>query len=212
MKIKTFVFNAFQENTYILYDDTKECIIIDPGCSDSRERQELAAFIEKNELTPVALVNTHCHIDHILGNEYVSKKYDLILQAHIGEEVVLKNGEMVAQMYGMSYIPSPPITQHLEPGTSLEFGNQSLEILFCPGHSPASICFYNKGQGKLIAGDVLFHMSIGRSDLPGGDHNTLIKSIITQLMPLPDETMVYPGHGIPTTIGNERLHNPFLND
>jgi hydroxyacylglutathione hydrolase len=211
MKIKTFVFNDFQENTYILYDDTKECMIIDPGCNNSSERKQLSDFIATNELTPVALINTHCHIDHILGNEFVSKTYNLFLQAHNGEEIVLANSDRVAQMYGISYTPSPPITQHLEPGTTLSFGNQSFQILFTPGHSPASICLYNAVQKKLIAGDVLFHMSIGRTDLPGGNYDTLIYSIESQLMPLPDDTTVYPGHGIPTTIGNERTNNPFLN-
>jgi hydroxyacylglutathione hydrolase len=211
MKVKTFVFNDFQENTYILSDSSMQCVIIDPGCNTAEERKKLSEYIEKERLIPVALINTHCHIDHILGNEYVARMYNLYLQAHIGEEIVLSRGEMVSQMYGIPYTPSPSITQHLEHGQTFNFGNQSFKILLTPGHSPASICLFNEAEKKLIAGDVLFYQSIGRTDLPGGDYDTLINSIETQLMPLPDDVTVYPGHGVPTTIGYERTNNPFLN-
>ncbi len=211
MKIKTFVFNDFQENTYILYDESKECIIVDPGCNGTAECQQLSAFISNNELNPVRLINTHCHIDHILGNDYVANKYNLVLEAHAGEIPVLERGKLVGEMYGIPYTESPPIGLFLNEKSTIEFGNQKLSILFCPGHSPASICLYNEEQKKLIAGDVLFNRSIGRTDLPGGDYDTLINSIETQLMVLPDDIVVYPGHGIPTTIGDERMHNPFLN-
>ncbi len=211
MKIKTFVFNDFQENTYILIDEeTKECIIVDPGCNGTAEREQLSIYIENNGLKPVRLLNTHCHIDHILGNAYVSEKYSLPLEAHAGEIPVLMRGEQSASMFGIPYVKSPEIALFLDESQTIEFGSQSLSILLCPGHSPASICFYNAKVNKLIVGDVLFNRSIGRTDLPGGDYDTLINSIEKKLWPLPDETLVYPGHGIPTTIGEEKEFNPFF--
>jgi hydroxyacylglutathione hydrolase len=210
MYIKSFTFNDFQENTYLLYDDTKECIIIDPGCNGTSECQQLSIFIENNQLKPKRLINTHCHIDHVLGNAYVANKYSLILEAHSGEIPVLESGIRVSQMYGIPYQPSPHIGLFLDENMIVDFGHQKLSILFCPGHSPASICLYNEIEKQLIAGDVLFNRSIGRTDLPGGDYDTLINSIQTQLMTLPDDVVVYSGHGIPTTIGEERNQNPFL--
>ena len=162
------------------------------------------------KLKPVRLINTHCHIDHVLGNAWVLKQYGLYPEAHRGEIPVLQSCERVAQMYGIPYIPSPPIASFLEAGDTISLGDQLLDVLFCPGHSPASICLYWKAGKLIIAGDVLFHRSIGRTDLPGGDYDTLIESIETQLMVLEDDVTVYPGHGIPTTIGDERRFNPFL--
>jgi hydroxyacylglutathione hydrolase len=212
MKIKTFQFNDFQENTYLLIDEgSNECVIVDPGCNGTEEQKKLSTFIDDNNLTPVRLVNTHCHIDHILGNAFVSKKYNLPLEAHAGEVPVLLAGHRTASMYGIPYETSPDIALFLDESQQILFGVQKLSILFTPGHSPASICFYNETSGQLIAGDVLFHMSIGRTDLPGGDYDTLIGNITQKLWPLPDETAVYPGHGIPTTIGFEKKHNPFFN-
>jgi hydroxyacylglutathione hydrolase len=213
MKIQYFTFNDFQENTYIVYDDiSKKCIIIDPGNSNSRENSILKKFIEEHQLLPKKLINTHCHIDHILGNDYVANQYGLPLESHAGEVPVLDAGERVAQMYGIAYTTSPPITKFLEEGDTVLLDNLSFKILFCPGHSPASICLYSEAAKTLIAGDVLFHRSIGRTDLPGGDFNTLINSIKSKLFVLSDDTIVYPGHGISTTIGEEKKMNPFLND
>lgn len=211
MDVSIFTFNAFQENTYVLYDDTKECVIIDPGCSNAEEQKTLTDFIASNNLTPVRLLNTHCHIDHVLGNSFVADTYSLELEAHKGEIPVLESCKMVANMYNISYTESPLITQYIDEGDAIQFGNTTLEIFFTPGHSPASISFLNREQGILIAGDVLFQRSIGRTDLPGGDFNTLIQSIKTKFYPLEDIVRVYPGHGPSTTIGEEKQANPFLN-
>ena len=210
MNVASFVFSAWAENTYILYDDSKECCIVDPGCNDDSERQTLVEFIESNGLKPVKLVNTHCHIDHILGNKYVSEKYDLPLVAHRGEKVVLDNMVSVAVMYGTHYDKSPDISEFLDEGEYLSFGNTKLEVYFTPGHSPASISFFHRETKQLIAGDVLFKGSIGRTDLPGGDYDTLIASIKDKFYPLGDEVVVYNGHGPTTNLGEERRSNPFL--
>ncbi len=211
IKVKPFTFNAFQENTYLLIDqEHKACIIIDPGCSNSSEDQVLIDFITDSGLTPVRLLNTHCHIDHVLGNHMIADKYGLKLEAHKGEEVVLAVNEQVAKKYGISYTESPKISAYLEEGDSFVFGGQKVEVLFTPGHSPASICFSIPSQKILIGGDVLFRGSIGRTDLPGGNFDTLIHSIKSRLWPLDDETIVYSGHGPSTTIGVEKSTNPFL--
>ncbi len=212
LKIKSFTFNAFQENMYILIDEvSKECIIIDPGCNNTQEENELINYIESNGLQPKRLINTHCHIDHVLGNQLISDKYSLTLEAHELEKPVLGMCQQVGSMYGIPYKGSPEISTFHHDGDVFSFAGIVIQILFTPGHSPGSICLYLKEQNELIGGDVLFQGSIGRTDLPGGDHATLIGSIMTKLMPLPDETIVYSGHGPSTTIGRERVSNPFLN-
>lgn len=208
--VASFAFNPFQENTYILYDETKECIIIDPGCYTANEQKRLEAFIAKEELKPVRLINTHCHLDHICGNAFVSRKYGLALEAHRGEQVVLDASVDHGRMYGFQFEPSPDIKYYIEEGDEITFGNSSLTTLFTPGHSPASITFYSKADQFIIAGDVLFFMSIGRTDLPGGNHEQLLQSISEKLFTLPDETIVYNGHGQKTQIGFEKLNNPFF--
>lgn len=210
MQVISLTFNAFQENSYLLYDDTRECIIIDPGCSDAAEEQILVNTINEHGLTPVRLINTHCHVDHVFGNKFVADTYDLELEAHEGEQPVLAAVPQIAQMYGLRVTPSPPITKFLEEGDVITFGNSSLDVLFTPGHSPASISFYSKANKILIGGDVLFQGSIGRTDLPGGNFDTLIGHIKTKFMTLPDNVVVYSGHGPSTNIGFERMHNPFL--
>ena len=210
--VAKFTFNPFQENTYIVYDETGECVIFDPGCYTEEEKKQLTNFIDANHLKPVRLINTHCHLDHVFGNKFVAEKYDLGLEIHKEELPVLKAVPQISTMYGLPQPePSPMPTNFLEPGTSLAFGNTRLDILFTPGHSPASISFFCERSNFVIAGDVLFYESIGRTDLPGGDFNTLIQSIKTQLYPLGDEVRVYSGHGPETTIGHEKEHNPFLN-
>lgn len=213
LQIHTFTFNAFQENTYILENtDTKDCIIIDPGCSDVNERKRLSTFIEKEGLKPVRLINTHCHIDHVLGNQYVHDTYGLDLEAHEGEIPVLESCVQVSAMYGISYTPSPAIKSYLAHGDTVELGDIRLEVRFTPGHSPASVCLIDHDSKQVLGGDVLFMGSIGRTDLPGGSYQTLIDSIKSQLLTLEDDYQVYPGHGGPTTIGRERLTNPFLQE
>lgn len=210
MDIAIFTFNPFAENTYVLYDDTKECAIFDPGCSNEDEQQQLVDFISSNGLKPVKLVNTHCHIDHVLGNRFISEKYDLPLVSHRGEKTVLDMQPQISAMYHIAYNPSPDITEFLDEGDVLQFGNSTLKVFFTPGHSPASISFYHEESGSLIAGDVLFQGSIGRTDLPGGDFDTLAKSIREKLYVLPDDVAVYPGHGPATKIGVEKVTNPFV--
>lgn len=208
--VASFTFNPFQENTYILYDETKECILIDPGCYTANERKQLKAFIQKNDLNPVRLINTHCHLDHICGNAFVAEEYKLELEAHQGEKVVLDASVDHGRMYGFVFEPSPNIAKYLKEGEQIQFGKSELSILFTPGHSPASISFYSEADGFIIAGDVLFFMSIGRTDLPGGNHELLLQSIREQLFTLPDETIVYNGHGQKTSVGFEKQNNPFF--
>ena len=211
MEIHQITFNTFQENTFILWDNTTDCIIIDPGCYERNEELELVDFINKNNLNPVKLINTHCHIDHILGNKFVSEKWDLELYMNKIDLPLLEGAGDIAKMYGFKNYKGSPYPKHyLEEGDILEFGEGKLEILFTPGHAPGHICLFNKEEGFIVSGDVLFNGSIGRTDLPGGDFDTLIESIKTKLMTLQDETIVYCGHGPSTSIGRERLSNPFL--
>lgn len=210
-KVAAFTFNPFQENTYILYDETNECVIIDPGCYEANEKVELIQFIQQNNLKPVRLLNTHCHIDHVFGNAFVASSYGLVLEIHEGEQVVLDLVPQVAKMYGIPYPePSPAPSRYIADDELITFGNTILQTLFTPGHSPASISFYCKEAGFIIAGDVLFQNSIGRYDLPGGNFDVLMQSINNQLLMLDDNTVVYSGHGPSTTIGTEKKFNPFL--
>jgi len=209
-KIKKFTFNPYQENTYVLYDSTGECVIIDPGCCNVSEEKELKNFIHKERLKPVFLLNTHCHIDHVLGNDFVIRTWDVPFVTHKGEVKSLLSVPSYAPMMGMSppVVKPPDIT--IDEPEEITFGKSKLKVLFTPGHSVAHICFYNESDNMLIAGDVLFKGSIGRTDLPGGDGKTLMKSIFNKLLTLPDETHVYPGHMENTTIGNEKRTNPFI--
>jgi hydroxyacylglutathione hydrolase len=210
IKVKVFVFNPFQENTYLLFDETKEAVIIDPGCFSAAEENILVQFIDENGLKPVHLLNTHCHIDHILGNRFVSEKYTLKAQAHQSDEFLAKNARSHGNAFGIQINHETIIEQFIDEKDKIKFGNSVLEIVHIPGHSPGGIVFYNQVEAIMIAGDVLFNDSIGRSDLPGGDYNLLINSIKTKLFPLGDKMLVYPGHGPSTTIGKERISNPFL--
>lgn len=210
LRVHTLTFNPFQENTYIISASSGECIVIDPGCFDQMERDELVQTINDMGLKPVRLINTHCHIDHILGNAFVAKTWGLGLEIHKGELPVLESGTMVSGMYGVPYEVSPQPSSFLNEGDEIVLDGHVLKVLFTPGHSPASICFYNAADGWVIGGDVLFYESIGRTDLPGGDHQTLLKSIRTQLFVLPNETVVYPGHGPSTKVGYEKMFNPFM--
>ncbi|CAN5238976.1 MBL fold metallo-hydrolase [soil metagenome] len=209
--IKSFAFNPFYENSYVLSDETGECVIIDPGCHNEEEEQELKAYIEKNKLKPVKLINTHCHIDHVFGNPFVAETWNLPLEIHPQDLIVLESFPKVCELYGFNGKIQPDAVMSLEEGTQVKFGNSAMEIFFTPGHSPGSVSFYNANEKFLISGDVLFQGSIGRSDLPGGDYETLLRSIKEKLLVLPDDIDVYSGHGAPTKIGIERKSNPFLN-
>ena len=211
IKIQSFTFNGFQENTYVLFDESKKCIIIDPGCYEQNEKLELERFIVDNELEPVKLINTHCHIDHVLGNRFVAEKWGLDLEMHELDLPTLRSVKDYCQLYGFhNYEESPEPSTFLKEGDKIHFGNSSLDVLFAPGHAPGHIVLYSKEQHFVIGGDVLFQMSIGRTDLPGGDYDTLISSIKDKLLPLDEQTKVYCGHGPSTTIGFEKANNPFL--
>ncbi len=212
IQIRSFTFNPFQENTYVLSDESKECVIIDPGCYTEAEKHELEKYISDNGFTPVKLLLTHAHIDHVLGNNFLCGKYNLKIEMNVIEKDLLKSAELYGEMWGIKVEPSPAPEVFLEEGDVVKFGNSELRIIFTPGHSPGSICFYNEEQKIIIAGDVLFHGSIGRTDLPGGNHDELIKSIHEKVFPLGNEYIVYPGHGPSTTIAHEKKSNPFVGE
>ncbi len=210
--IKTFTFNAYSENTYVLYDETKECVIVDPGMYEAAEQNKLVSFIKENGLKPVLLLNTHCHLDHVFGNKFVFDTWALKPQFHRGELSVLQAVPGYAPQMGFSrYELSPEPETFLPESGTITFGNSTLELIFAPGHSPAHLCFYSRQDDFLMGGDVLFYGSIGRTDLPGGNHQQLIRNIQEKLFVLPDSCKVYPGHGPATSIGFEKQHNPFLN-
>jgi len=210
LEVKTFTFNPFEENTYVLFDETKECVIIDPGCYTEEEKKELESFISDNKLKPVKLLLTHGHIDHILGNNFVTAKYNLQIEMNKHDVPLLKAAPVYGEMWGIRCEPSPDASQLLDEGDVVSFGNSKLNVFFTPGHSAGSICFYNRENDFVIGGDVLFYGSIGRTDLPGGNFETLIRSIKEKLYHFGDSCRVYSGHGPDTTIGFERQNNPFL--
>lgn len=210
ISIKEFTFNPVRENTYILFDETKECVIIDPGMYDAAEQNALVNFIKENALKPVLLLNTHCHYDHVFGNKFVYDNWGLKPQFHKGELYVLQAIPGYISQMGLHYELSPEPEVFLPEQGKLNFGNSQLELIFAPGHSPAHLCFYAAADNFLIGGDVLFYGSIGRTDLPGGNHSQLINNIKNNLFILPDDCKVYPGHGQPTTIGFEKQNNPYL--
>jgi len=193
----------------VLYDDTRACVIVDPGCYDKEEKHELDSFISDHKLEVTLLLNTHCHVDHILGNFYVKEKYKVRFLMHRIEEPVLKAAPVYAPNYGLFQYQETMPDGFLEEGDEVAFGNQRLKVIFVPGHSPGHIVFYHEASQTLIGGDVLFYNSIGRTDLPGGNHQQLISSIQKKLFALPDAVTVYPGHGPETTIGFEKRANPF---
>lgn len=209
ISIKTLVFNPFAENTSILYDETGECVIVDPGCYTSEEKDHLKKVIERDNLKPVALVNTHCHIDHVLGNEFVMDEYHLELEIPEDDEETYNAVPTYAGTYGFPLYRHVKADKLIKPGQKITFGNSSLKALYVPGHSKGHLAFVSEDDKICVGGDVLFDNSIGRTDLPGGDFNTLIDSIQNVLFKLPEEMVVYPGHGPTTTIGKEMKSNPF---
>ncbi|WP_162055005.1 MBL fold metallo-hydrolase [Pontibacter pamirensis] len=210
MKVTCLTFNPFQENTYILHDDTNECVVIDPGCYEKQEREQLKNYIKENGLKVVRLLNTHCHIDHVLGNQFVADTYKVGLEIHPDDEQTLRAIPAYAPAYGFQMYEEVLPTAFLKEGDVVGFGKTELQVLFTPGHAPGHVVFYNGPEKICIGGDVLFQNSIGRTDLPGGNFDTLIASIKSKLFALPDDVTVYPGHGPETTIGHERNNNPFL--
>ncbi|MEP6675904.1 MAG: MBL fold metallo-hydrolase [Ferruginibacter sp.] len=210
LKLHSFIFSPVQENTYVVSNEKDECIIIDPGCYFDAEKESLVQYIEKSRLHPVMLLNTHCHLDHVFGNKFIAEKYGLVLQLHENEKALLDFAPASGLMWDLPFDNYSGEYIYLKEGDTIKLGEDELKILFLPGHSPGSIGFYCAAQQFILSGDVLFNRSIGRTDLPGGDMNTLMKSIREELMVLPDEVKVYSGHGPVTTIGDEKKHNPFL--
>ncbi|MES2628053.1 MAG: MBL fold metallo-hydrolase [Bacteroidota bacterium] len=209
-KIEFLTVNPFQENTYVIFDETLECAIIDPGVSNSYEQSMLEQIIDKHQLKPVLLLNTHCHIDHVLGNSYVAKKWNLQLGIHQKDKIMLDAATDRSMNWGIPYDQSPEPGYFITEGETLKFGNTELEVRFVPGHAPGHIVFIDHSSKTVIAGDTLFNGSIGRTDLPFGDFSILEKAIREQLYTLPDDYTVYPGHGPSTTIGQEKTTNPFV--
>lgn len=208
MKIHSFTFNGFQENTYVISGDSNSCVIIDPGCYDRSEQQELAGFIQQNGWTVKAVWNTHCHIDHILGNAFCCETYGVELWAHKEELFTLSMAERSAQMYGLSgFVGSPQPTQWFEDQQQLAIDDIRFSVIFGPGHCVGHVAFYSAEEHFLIGGDILFRGSFGRTDLPGGSMDVLKKTIHERMFTLPDNTVVYPGHGPATTIGEEKQTN-----
>ena len=210
LQVKVLTFNAIQENTYVLYNEFKECIIIDPGSYSDEEKAELKSFIDENKLVPKMLINTHCHLDHVFGNKFIAESYDLMLHIHKDEEAVLQMAPASGLMFDFPFDNYQGEFIFLKQDDIISLREDFLKVLEAPGHSPGSICFYCEKQKFLIGGDVLFYQSIGRTDLPGGSHEDLITNIKTKLFTLPDDVKVYSGHGPATTIGEEKKHNPYL--
>jgi len=208
--IKCFQFSPIQENTYLLFNEFNNCIIIDPGCYFEEEREILAQYILSNQLKPQILLNTHCHLDHVFGNKFVAEKYQLTPHIHPNEKQVLDYAPTSGLIYNMPFDNYVGPLKYIEVGEKIQLDNDELVSIFTPGHSPGSLSFYCKSQGFLIGGDVLFQRSIGRTDLPGGNYETLISSIRNELFVLPDETIVCSGHGEKTNIGDEKRENPYL--
>ena len=207
--IKEFTFNPFAENTFVLSDETKSCIIIDPGCYEKSEQETLKHYIESEGLTVEKVINTHCHIDHVFGNAFCQRTFNVDLLIPPKEAPTLKSVPLYAPMYGFANYEAAEPDGYLPEEGMFKFGNSEIKILFVPGHAPGHLAFYAAEQKFCINGDVLFQQSIGRTDLPGGDHATLIKSIKEVMFALPDETTIYCGHGPSTTIGFEKQNNPF---
>jgi hydroxyacylglutathione hydrolase len=210
LTVKTFTFNPVQENTYVLYNEEGQCCIMDPGCYFPEERDELKTGIIKTNTVPVLLLNTHCHLDHVFGNKFVHDTWGLALHIHEKEKPLLDFAPQSGIMWQLPFDNYKGDLVYLTAGNNIQIGNDELKVCFTPGHSPGSVSFYYEPGGFIIGGDVLFDGSIGRTDLPGSDLDTLLESIRREFFSLPDETKVYPGHGPVTTVGHEKKHNPFL--
>jgi hydroxyacylglutathione hydrolase len=211
MNIKKLKFNPIEVNAYVLWDETLECVIIDPACFYPQEEQQLKLFIETNNLRPVKILNTHGHFDHLMGNRFVEKTWGLSCEIHKEDNYLVEQASSQSLLFGRS-IPKPPLPGHFfVDGEILSFGNSTLKVIFVPGHSPGGVAFYCEAEKMLFAGDILFYGSVGRTDLPKGNHEQLITGIKEKLLVLDPDVRVYCGHGPETTIGAEKRNNPFLN-
>ncbi len=210
IKIEKFVVNPLGENSFVVSDETGECIFVDPGFYYEEEYQEIKNYISENKLNPVKITNTHCHFDHLMGVEFIRNEFNIPFYAHADDSFWVEKAIDQGKMFGFAMTPVKQPDSYLVENEYVTFGNSKLKIIHVPGHSPGHVVFYSETDKKLIAGDVLFYGSIGRTDLPGGDFETLINSIINKLFTLPDDTQVYSGHGPETTLGFEKKTNPFL--
>ena len=210
IKVEKFVVGPLGENSFVVSDESGECIFIDPGFYYEEEYEEIVQYILENNLKPVKITNTHCHFDHIMGVEFIRNKYEIELHAHADDTFWIERAVDQGRMFGFEMKPVTPIDKFIDENKIVHFGNSKLKVIHVPGHSPGHVVFYHDESKSLIAGDVLFYGSIGRTDLPGGDHKKLISGIKEKLFVLPNETKVYCGHGPETTIGFEKENNPFL--
>lgn len=210
LTVKSFVFSPVQENTYLLFNEEKQCCIIDPGCYFPEEKDMLKKFVEDEGLQPILLLNTHCHLDHVFGNKFISETWGLQLHIHEKEKTLFDLAPSSGEMWGLPFENYQGELAFIKEGSVIKIGNDELQVLFTPGHSPGSVSFYNEAGGFVIGGDVLFSGSVGRTDLPGGNFDVLVNSIQTQFFTLPDDIKVYSGHGPVTTIGFEKMNNPFV--
>ena len=209
LKVESFTFNPFQENSYVIHDGER-AILIDPGCCNTAEERELDDWLSVNNLTPERLILTHAHIDHVLGCAWAHDRFGLLPELHMADLQLLRNAPRQGQLYGVPCPPSPDPARFIEEGDRIRLGSDDLRVIFVPGHSPGHVALHAEAERFVIAGDALFQGSIGRTDLPGGDYDTLIRSIKEQLLVLDDDVVVHSGHGPDTTIGRERRMNPFL--
>lgn len=210
IRIESLVFNSFQVNTYLVIDEEGSCLVVDPAFYSPEEEAFFDRHISEKGLTLIGQINTHCHVDHVLGVRYIQKKYRLPLRAHENESGLLNNAPLMGEVYGLKVEPIAKIDEKVSDEDLIPLNGLALRAISVPGHSPGSLSFYSQEGGFVITGDALFHGSIGRTDLPGGDYDTLIHSIRSRLLTLPPETIVYPGHGDPSSIGDEANGNPFL--
>ena len=210
MKIACLPFNPIQENTYVVWDDTKECVVIDAGNRSPREDAALDDFIGRQGLKPVLAANTHGHFDHTLGVGHLKQRYGIPFALSEKDRFLLDNAAVSGSLFGVKTGPMPAIDRDLDAETEIRFGNSVLRILRTPGHTPGHVAFYEPESKALFTGDTLFRESIGRTDLPGGDYSWIMRSILDVIVPLGEEVHVYPGHGPESTIGHELLYNPFI--
>jgi glyoxylase-like metal-dependent hydrolase (beta-lactamase superfamily II) len=212
LNIETFTFNPFRENTYVVSDDTGECVIIDAGNYSAAEDKMLAEYVRSNNLKPVAAINTHGHVDHILGVAEVTDTYGIPFALNPMDKFLVDTASEHGKLYGMQMREIPEITTCLKEGDVISFGNTTLKVILTPGHTPGHVCFYEPESKTLFTGDTLFRESIGRTDLPGGDYSWIMRSILDKIIPLGGDVKIYPGHGPDSTVGHETLYNPFITE
>ncbi|MDP4291303.1 MAG: MBL fold metallo-hydrolase [Bacteroidota bacterium] len=210
LQVKTFVFNSFQVNTYVVYAENKDCIIIDPACGNANEVSRLLNYIETEGLNPLMVANTHAHVDHILANDDITAKLGIKLAAHPASHYFYLNALNFSEVLGLKLNNVVYPELELQDNDTIKLGDDELKILYTPGHADGSICFYNAEGHFVISGDLIFYASIGRTDFPTGNFETLSRSIKEKIFTLPDDTVIYPGHGPKTSVGFEKYNNPFV--